>query len=683
MDESVKELVESSEFGARRLDGLAKFLIPFVAGSWSIFQLLLPKFLLLNSEVVRSIHLGFAICLVYLSFPALKNKKLIRFFKEKMPKCFEFAYGRSLNIVDLLTAVLATGAALYLAIDYSGIGARTGMPSNRDLIVGSILIVLLIDAARRALGLALPVIASIFIAYSFFSESMPGIIAFRNATLDKVISKLVMGGEGIYGVPLDVSASTVFLFVLFGAMLDKAGGGKYFIDLAFSLLGRYKGGPAKAAVLASGLTGMVSGSSIANTVTTGTFTIPLMKKSGLPGWKAGAIEVAASTNGQLMPPIMGAAAFIIAEYCNLTYFEVIKAAAIPAIISYLALIYITHLEASKLNMKGILKENLPRFWKTFFQGIHFLIPLGFLLYQLIILRRSASLSAFYAIASLFVLMILHRCYQGFKANESVVAVVKGTVQVIWESLVAGGRNMMTIGVAVAAAGIIVGIVTLGLGGVVTDLIDIISAGNLILMLLITAVVSLLLGMGLPTTANYIVMASLTAPAIVALSGNLGLEVPLIAAHLFCFYFGILADDTPPVGLAAYAAAAIAKEDPIKIGIQGFKYDMRTAILPFMFIFNTDLLLIGVKTIPETLWIFLTSLVGMFAFSSFTQRWLKVKCSWYEVLLLLLCTFILFRPALFSEWYGLNKEAWRFIGLGIFALLYSGQWIKQKRQLVTT
>ena len=351
-----------------------------------------------------------------------------------------------------------------------------------------------------------------------------------------MVSKLVMSTEGIYGVPLDVSTSTVFLFVLFGAMLDKSGGGKYFIQLAFSLLGSYRGGPAKAAVLASGLTGMISGSSIANTVTTGTFTIPLMKKSGFPGYKAAAVEVAASTNGQLMPPIMGAAAFIIAEYCNLSYIEVVKAAFVPAVVSYLALIYITHLEAKKMDLKTIDKSELPSFWVTFKSGIHFLIPLGILFWQLVVMRSSAALSVYYSILCLMGLILARSCYENRKNQSSWFFCFKQALGQIGESLVTGACNMMSIGVAVAAAGIIVGIVTLGLGGVVVDLIGLVSGGNLLLMLVVTAVVSLILGMGLPTTANYIVMASLTAPAIMALSGDMGLTTPLIAASFVLFLF---------------------------------------------------------------------------------------------------------------------------------------------------
>ena len=665
-----------------RFDGfrksISKFLIPLVAGCWSLFQLALPQFILLNSEYTRSIHLGFAIFLVYLSFPFIKNSFLVRKLQSG-PGFLRFLYAAQPGFWRLLLAIISSACALYLVFDYIGIGERSGIPNTRDIVIGSLLIILLLEAARRSLGPPLPLIASIFLIYSFFSEYMPDVIALKNATVAKVISKIVMGTEGIYGVPLDVSASTVFLFVLFGTILEKTGGGQYFIQIAFSLLGRFRGGPAKAAVLASGLTGMVSGSSIANTVTTGTFTIPLMKRVGFPGYKAAAVEVAASTNGQLMPPIMGAAAFIIAEYCNISYFEVLKAAAIPAFVSYIALIYIIDLEAKKMRLQPVPKEELPQFWPTFLSGIHFFIPLGFLIYQLIILRRSASLSAYYAIVALMALILIRNFVVDYKKNKPILRSVGQSFVQIWHSLVAGAQNMMGISVAVAAAGIIVGVVTLGLGGVVIDVIDMVSGGRLTAMLLITAGVSLLLGLGLPTTANYIVMASLTAPAMVALSGDLGLVVPLIAAHLFCFYFGILADDTPPVGLAAYAAAAIARENPITVGIQSFKYDMRTAILPFMFIFNTELLLVGVDSVLYGSFVFLTALIAMFAFVSLTQGIFFVECKWYERIMLLLPTLILFRPDLFVNLYEWDMNVWRVIGIFLFFGIYTHQRLRVSLQ----
>ncbi|MBQ49655.1 MAG: hypothetical protein CMP10_19905 [Zetaproteobacteria bacterium] len=353
--------------------------------------------------------------------------------------------------------------------------------------------------------------------------------------------------------------------------------------------------------------------------------------------------MASSTNGQLMPPIMGAAAFIMAEYCNLTYFEVVRAAIIPALISYLALIYITHLEASKLGLKGVPKEELPLIKPLLLGGIPFLVPLGFLLYQLMVMRRSPQLSAYYAICALMGVMVARELWFGQREKRSFISSIKNAGLLISDSLVAGAQSMIAIAVAVATAGIIVGIVTLGLGAVITDLIDILSGGMLVPLLLITAVASLILGMGLPTTANYIVMASLTVPVIVTLGGESGLVVPVIAAHMFCFYFGILADDTPPVALAAYAAAAISKADPFRTGVQGFLYDMRTAILPFIFIFNTDLLLIGIDGWASIVWVFVTALIAMFGFAALTQNWLIAKNRMYESLLLAAMSILLFRP----------------------------------------
>jgi len=661
--------IPSPEGNARPLRGATGWVIGSVAACWSLFQLSLPQFVLIGSEFVRSIHLAFALALIFLCYPTIRNPTLRNVLDRRNARYQVLTSRESITWLDVLLAITAAGAALYMAFDYEGIAQRMGRPETRDLLAGIVLVALLIEAARRALGLALPIIATLFIIYSFFSEYMPDIIAFKNASLSKLISKLTLTTEGIYGVPLDVSASIVFLFVLFGAMLERAGGGQYFIDLAYSLLGRFRGGPAKAAVLASGLTGMVNGSSIANTVTTGTFTIPLMKRCGYPAIKAGAIEVAASTNGQLMPPIMGAAAFIIAEYCNVSYFEVVRAAFIPAIISYFALIFIVHLEAGKLGLKKIPRNELPSFHKVFWRGIHFLIPLFFLIYQLVVLQHSASLSAYYAILTLAVLMIGRHVVRAVRGRQSWRTSAIETAKELGGSLITGARNMMGIGVAVAAAGIIVGVVTLGLGNVMTELIGWMSGGLLIPMLLITAVVSLILGMGLPTTANYIVMASLTAPAIVLLSADAGYVVPVIAAHLFVFYFGILSDDTPPVGLSAYAAAAISQADPIKTGIQGFIYDMRTAILPFFFIFNTDLLLIGIESIWHMLLILLTGTIAMFAFAAVTQGYFHRKNNFIDTVLLLSVIPMIMCSSLMDQIIPLGKNTWVLCGTLLFAIVY--------------
>ena len=666
IDEGAAEaqrIAEEAEFGSRRLSGFPKYLIPCIAAAWSLFQLSLPQFLMLDSVYIRCIHLAFAITLVYLSYPAFKKIKTKGFFSFLSVK-------NKVHFIDYILAILAAVVALYLAINYIELSQRQGAPTPFDIVVGIALVLLLLEAARRSLGPFMVIVVIVFILYSFFGKYMPDVIAFKGVSLRRFISQITISTEGIYGIPLDVSATIVFLFVLFGSMLDKAGGGKFFIDLAFSLLGGYKGGPAKAAVLASGMTGLVSGSSIANTVTTGTFTIPLMKSVGYPDYKAGAVEVAASTNGQLMPPIMGAAAFIIAEYCNMKYFEVVKAAFIPAIISYIALIYITHLEASKLGLKGISRDQLPRFFKTLLGGLHFLVPLLYLIYELMILRHSPELAAYRAILVLAVLIVVQNLVRAHMAKESLMGSVKLSFRQMWDALVAGGRNMMGIGVAVSAAGIIVGVVTMGLGGLIVEVIDTIAGGNLIILLVITAGASLLLGMGLPTTANYIVMASLTVPVILTLGEGYGLVIPVIAAHLFCFFFGILADDTPPVGLAAFAASAIAKSDPIRTGIQGFTYDIRTAILPFMFIFNSDLLLIGIHSWLHIAFVFITGVVSMFAFASLTQNYYVAKNRIYESVLLAAIVLMGLRPQLFMKWFSFgNKFIWPTIAVGLFVFIY--------------
>ena len=657
-----QQIAEEAESGSRHVTGFSRWFIPVIALSWSLFQLAVASFLLLDATYIRAIHLGFAISLVYLSYPLFKKpkkNKLLNYFAQK----------NRYTLLDYAAVIIAVLAVLYLLFDFLGISNRQGSPLSRDLIIGTVLILFLLEAARRALGPALPIVAIVFILYAFFGPYMPSVIAFKGVSLNRLIGQLTMSTEGVYGVPLDVSATIVFLFVLFGAMLDKAGAGKYFVDLAFSLLGGFKGGPAKAAVLASGMTGMVSGSSIANTVTTGTFTIPLMKSVGYPDYKAGAVEVACSTNGQLMPPIMGAAAFIIAEYCNTDYFQVIKAAFVPAVVSYIALFYITHLEASKLGLRGVPRKDLPKFFPTLIAGIHYLIPVTFLVYELVVKRHSPQLAAFRSILVLIVLIPLQNIYASYKKKESIPDALKKSFSEIVDALIAGGKNMMGIGVAVAAAGIIVGIVTLGLGGIITEVIEVLSGGNFVLILIITAIASLILGMGLPTTANYIVMATLTAPVIVTLGAKNGIIFPLIAAHLFVFFFGILADDTPPVGLAAFAASAIAKSDPIKTGIQGFTYDIRTAILPFMFIFNTDLLLVGITNVWQVGWIFITSVVAMFAFAALTQGWFIVKNRWYEGILLAGVAFGLLRPHLVGRFIGVSSLIVAFLSLGLYVIIY--------------
>ncbi len=645
-----------------------KVLIASISITWALFQLSLPKFIIMDSIKIRAIHLAFAVTLVFLTQPFLKKKKTL-------------ITKKSIPLFDYILAVVACFAVLYLMFYWTDIAMRSGTPILADIIIGTALILLLLEASRRVIGSALSIIAILFTLYAFLGPHMPSIFAFKGVSLTKYMSQIALSTEGIYGIPLDVSANTVFLFVLLGSMLDKVGAGHFFNDLAISLLGKYKGGPAKAAVVSSGLTGIVSGSSIANVVTTGTFTIPLMKKVGYPAKIAAATEVAASTNGQLMPPIMGAAAFIIAEYLSLPYLEVIKAAALPAVVSYFALFYITHLEASKLGMKGLPKSDIPQFTKVMKNGFFYLVPLIVLLYELIIIRHTPKLAAFNAIISLIIIVFIQEIYGAIKYRKNIKKAFNNVLKKLIKGLIAGSRNMLSVALATATAGVVVGIVTMGLGSMIVQIVETISGGNIFLLLLITAIASLILGMGLPTTATYIVMASITVPVIIKISAIYSISpIPAISAHLFCFYFGILADDTPPVGLAAYTAAAIARSDPIATGVQGFIYDLRTAVIPFMFVFNPELILFKITNIFQIILIFGMAVVGVFAFTNAVQGWFVVKNKWYEIPIFLLSSIILFYPAILTKLFNLNinlRYYFYIVGLILYGIAYLSQNLRKK------
>jgi TRAP transporter 4TM/12TM fusion protein len=648
-----------------------KVIIGIISTAWALFQLALPRFIILDSITIRAAHLAFAVTLIFLTLPASRRKQ------RQQP----FATTSRARLINYILAGLACLSALYIVFDWAGISMRAGMPIARDIVISVILIVLLLEASRRVIGPALAVIAIVFTLYAFMGPYMPSVFAFRGVSLPRYVSQIALSTQGIYGIPLDVSANTVFLFVLLGSMLDKVGAGHFFNDLAISLLGRFKGGAAKAAIVSSGLTGLVSGSSIANVVTTGTFTIPLMKKVGYPAKIAAATEVAASTNGQLMPPIMGAAAFIIAEYLGVPYLDVIKAAAIPAFVSYFALFYIAHLEASKLGMRGLTKPDIPAFVMVLKGGFYYLVPLVVLIYELIVVRHSPKLAAFNAIVVLMLIVFARELIKAIKNETGVYRAVVSSAEIIGEGLIAGSKNMLSVAAATAAAGIVVGIVAMGIGSMVVQIVEMLSAGNIFLLLFITAIASLVLGMGLPTTATYIVMASITVPVIIKLSSTGGIAlIPAMAAHLFCFYFGILADDTPPVGLAAYAAAAIAKSDPIRTGIQGFLYDLRTAAIPFMFVFNAELILYGINSLLQALLIFVMAIFGAFAFANAVQGWFMIKNKWYEIPLFLIASLILFYPAVITKVFNLDyglRYYMYFVGIAVYGLAYLIQKLRLK------
>lgn len=647
-----QRIVKAGEFGARvPQQPWLRWLLVLIAVGWSLFQLYATYFGVLGQQKLGAIHLAFGFALAFLAYPTKKGPA------ERIPWS------------DWLLAIAGIVTSLYIVVNYYNlIAVQGGLPITRDVWAGSVLLIVLALAASRLVGIALPIIAGIVILYGvtgpagIIPVTPPDVIFLHNGyDWRQIIQQLYITSEGIWGTPIQVSASFVFLFVLFGALLDRAGAGQYFVDLAYSGLGTYRGGPAKAAVVASLLTGIISGSSTANTVTTGTFTIPLMKKIGYPAVKAGAIECAASTNGQLMPPIMGAAAFIMATFLNIPYSQLILYAIVPALLSYLGLLFTVHLEALKLNLSGMPRAELPPFWPTFLKGAHYLIPVVFLLYELMWVQLTPERSALNALFMLIVLILIQEAWRGVRGEGGVAAGLWKGCKVVFQGLEMGARNMTTIAIATAAAGIIVGMVTMtNLGYGLTQVIGVLSMGNIWLVLILAAVTSLILGIGLPTTANYIVMAALVAPVIANLAGDVGIAVPMVAIHLFVFYFGILADDTPPVGLAAYAASAISRADPIRTGVQGFTYDLRTAILPFMFFSNPELLLYEVESWYRGVWVIFTAMTGMLAFVATIQGYMVTWVRWYERLLVLGCALLMIKPGLMTDIPGLILLALVFV-----------------------
>ncbi len=757
------------ETGARRPGGKTRLLVYLTAMAWSLFQLWIasPLAYWLGAGIIpetqaRSIHLAFAVFLAFVLFPARLPAKhgpalAAGFYallglglgvlawqqhQAELPwvpvyllmaavalllawPAWRVAPLERIPVLDWLLALTAAFAAGYLFLFHQELAQRPGRPVLTDMIAAGLGMLLLLEATRRVLGPALMVIAGVFLVYTFAGPWMPDLIAHRGASFGRAMAQQWLSHEGVFGIALGVSTSFVFLFVLFGALLEKAGAGGYFIRVAFSLLGHLRGGPAKAAVVASGLTGMVSGSSIANVVTTGTFTVPLMKRTGFSPAKAGAVEVASSVNGQLMPPVMGAAAFLMVEYVGIPYVEVIRHAFLPALIAYVALLYIVHLEALRAGLEGLPRRHastlrhtltglglsvsgllvlaggvyyglgwiktvagdqafavigvlvvgaylallwlacrvperdqaldpamteLPDPRPTIQGGLHFLLPVVVLIWALVVERLSPGLAAFWAVLFLIAILLTQRpLIAWFRGHHRYGRAFATGVVELGDGLVRGARNMIGIGVATAAAGIIVGTVAMtGLGLVMSDLVEFLSGGNLLLMLMLTALICLILGLGLPTTANYIIVATLMAPVIVDLGAQNDLLIPLIAAHLFVFYFGIMADVTPPVGLASFAAAAVARADPIQTGLQAFWYSLRTVALPFVFVFNTQLLLIGVDSVWQLALTAFGALTGILVFAAATQHFLLVRNRIWETALLLVLALTLLVPGVWMD-----------------------------------
>ncbi|MGH8740566.1 MAG: TRAP transporter permease, partial [Burkholderiales bacterium] len=710
----LQQLVADADLGGRDAGGIVGKLIFAVAVAWSLFQLWYASPLpfefgwaILNDTEARSLHLGVAMLLAFLCYPLIKSQR-----------------GR-IPWFDWLLAIAGAFAGAYFLLFYGELATRPGQPNLQDIVVASVGLVLLLEATRRAVGLPMTILAVLFLAYIMLGRYLPDVIAHKGASWDRMLTHQWLTTEGVYGVALGVSSGYIFIFVLFGSMLDRAGAGNYMMQVSFAMLGHLRGGPAKVAVVSSALNGLISGSSVSNVVTGGIFTIPLMSKAGYGGIKAGAIETASSVNGQIMPPVMGAAAFLMVEYVGIPYTDIVKHAFLPAMISYIALFYIVHLEALKLGMAPAARarsrtlsrkalgwglgisgtivvcsviyfvaqaskqafgagapwilaallgalyvytvyvaakcpdlptdidvENpvLPDTWPTVKAGLHFLIPIGVLIWCLMIEELSPALSAFWATATLIVLMATHRPLTAlFRKKKNIAGEAKSGAADVIHGLNDGARNMISIAIATGTAGIIVGGITLtGLGFRMTDFVEVVSMGNVVLMLLFTAFVCLVLGLGVPTTANYILVATLMAPVIVELGAQSGIVIPLIAVHLFVFYYGIMGDITPPVGLATFAAAAISGEDPIKTGLQGSVYAARTVVLPFVFVFNPMLLLIDVRGWFEVALVAFAATVASLVFAAATMGWFRTRCKWWEIVLMLVATFALFRPDYFMD-----------------------------------
>lgn len=673
----------SDEGRIRKPGGIIGISVTILGLIWSGFHFYTIGFGMLTSLLQRSAHLSIGLALCYLYFP----------FDRKKSDNYDH-----IPWYDILFALVGFLSIYYVFHNYSVLVRRVGLPTQTDLFMGALAVLFILGAAYRAFGIILPAVTVVFLVYPFVGQYLPMLLGHGGYRIQRVINDLYMTNAGIFGIPIGVSATFVFAFVLFGSFFQTSGAAKYIVQISFALLGRFRGGPAKAAVLASGFMGSIAGSSVANTVVTGSITIPTMKDTGFSAEVAGGVETAASTNGQFLPPIMGAAAFIMAEFTGIPYWQIALSAVLPAVISYAGLLGMVHLQAAKTGMRPMKPAEIPPFFRTFFHGIFYWIPIGVLVYYLLVLRRTPFAAGYIAILTVLVIILVKRLVLfGFHvhgrtppvllAGGSVLPGISDAhahgeadeisshpepmglveagwklVKGLWDDFISGldnsARSMSGIAVACACAGIIVGVVTLtGVGMSTTLLFSVVAGDNLFILLLGSAILSIILGLGLPTTAKYAVMATLVAPAILTVAPQL----PVVAVHLFILYYAILADDTPPVGVAAYAAAAISGADPIRTGWLGFKFDLSAFLLPFMFVYNTEFLLIDTTWYQATL-IGATSLFGIYCFSAVIQRWLVTRLSLWEMAILLAIALAMVWPTLITD----------LLSVLAFSVLYSYQ-----------
>ena len=576
---SAEEVMQKFDKESDKRDpvGIWHYIICAICILFSCFQLYTAIFGVLDAHLQRTIHLCFGLVLIYLLYPARKS-----WSRKKM------------NPLDAILAVLSVVATMYLVINYKELVTRAGMNTPTDIVIGVIGVLLVFEATRRTVGWPMLTVALVFLAYAFLGPYMPGILAHRGVSFDELVSHLYFTTEGIFGVPMGVSSTFIFLFILFGAYLDATGLGKFFIDFANALAGWAVGGPAKVAVLSSGLMGTVSGSSVANVAGTGSFTIPMMKKLGYRPSFAGAVEAAASTGGQLMPPVMGAAAFLMAEFVGVPYIDVVKAAVIPALLYYTGIWLSVHYEAKKYGLKGTPREELPKFGPLLKEKGHLAFPLIVIVY-LLVTGYTPMRAALYAIG----LTIVCAC---LRKNTRI------TFKQFVDGLIVGAQSVLGVLIACASAGIIIGVVTkTGVGlKLATALLDL-AGGQMLPAMFFTMITSLILGMGVPTTANYVITSTIAAPALVQM------KVPVLAAHMFAFYFGIVADVTPPVALAAYAGAGIAGANPMKTGVTAAKLAIAAFVVPYIFVLAPQLLMIN-ATAPTILMAMVTAIIGMWGLS---------------------------------------------------------------------
>ncbi|MFC4767362.1 TRAP transporter permease [Effusibacillus consociatus] len=603
------------ESSFRELAGFVRWFVTLFAIGFTVYQLYVSIFIPPPEQILRSIHLAFGLGLIYLLFPVLRKGNWHR-----------------IPIWDWILAILGVGVGLYWLIEYDGLVTRIGAFTDTDLLVGGLAILLVLEAARRVVGWPIVVIAVLFLLYALYGRELPGFLQHRGVSIERLIGHMYFGTEGILGVPIGVSSSFIFLFILFGAFLEKTGVGDYFNDLALAIAGRRIGGPAKVTVFSSALQGTISGSSVANVVQSGAFTIPLMKRLGYRSEFAAGVEASSSTGGQIMPPIMGAAAFLMAEFIGMNYWDIAMAAAIPAILFFAGIWMMVHFEARRTGLRGLTEEEMPN-RKEVFKKIYLLLPIVVII----------------VLSSIGVTPIRSALY-GIVAAIVVGAFRKETRMSLKDILIAfenGAKAALGVVAATAAAGIIVGVVTLtGVGLKFANGLLELSGGVILPTLILTMIASLILGMGVPTTANYIITSTIAAPAIIALG------YPALSAHMFTFYFGIVADITPPVALAAFAASGIAKSKPIRTGVESTRLSISAFIIPYMFVLSPALLLVDTTWVEGT-WVVAKSFIGMIAVSAgLIGFWFRRMPGW-ERIILTIAGLLLIMPGTLTDIVGLG------------------------------